>query len=150
MVCFISIHNQIRFEMQRNSYRYRDNSMKVSSLMILLLGAFIAFGLLTNIVTEIFWPFPTVGIIITILIIYLFSRSRSKRRKQEIIPKESLQKDPINQYKEISLWKNQEKDFIPSRKYKQKIINESRFCDYCGIILENNISYCTNCGNKLK
>jgi len=40
----------------------------------------------------------------------------------------------------------QSKDFVPSKKYDQK---ETKNCNYCGVKLEKNTSFCTNCGNRV-
>lgn len=44
----------------------------------------------------------------------------------------------------------QSRDFVPSKKYNQNRIDEAKFCDYCGMILDEDVSYCTNCGNKIE
>ena len=40
-------------------------------------------------------------------------------------------------------------DFVPSRKYKKQISEETRFCDYCGVAIKKREQVCTNCGQKL-
>ena len=41
----------------------------------------------------------------------------------------------------------QSKDFVPSEKFKQKM---HVFCDYCGVMLEKDNRFCTNCGQKIE
>ncbi|MFW9852632.1 MAG: hypothetical protein ACFFDS_06800, partial [Candidatus Thorarchaeota archaeon] len=91
--------------MHGNNHRHRNSIGGLVTFLLLLLGAFIFFGMFTDIVSYIFWPFPTVGILIFILIIYSISRSRRRTRSRVVRHNEYKQYQPTpNPY-----WKNQEK-----------------------------------------
>ena len=131
--------------MHTHRNRHRNSVGGLVTFLLLLLGVFIFFGMFTDVVSYIFWPFPTVGILIFILIIYSISRSRRRTRQRVVKHTEYKQYQPTpNPY-----WKNQEKDFVSTPKYEQKVSSELMFCNYCGIKLEEKANFCVNCGRKL-
>jgi hypothetical protein len=44
----------------------------------------------------------------------------------------------------------EERDFKPSKKLTDYSNSDAIFCDYCGIVLKENLLFCTNCGNKIQ
>jgi hypothetical protein len=135
--------------MHRNNHRHRNSIGGLVTFLLLLLGVFIFFGMFTDIVSHIFWPFPTVGILIFILIIYSISSSRRRRVRQRPVQYQKYQRHQQYQPTENPYWKNQEKDFIPSQKVEQMVRNEPVFCNYCGVKIEEKANFCVNCGRKL-
>ena len=77
-----------------------------------------------------------------------------------LIPRTRINRKPSSTYgiSESEHYKTFEKpvirqvgsDFEPSKKMINSTTGETEFCSYCGIILEEGLIFCMNCGNKIK
>ncbi|MCG3220047.1 MAG: hypothetical protein H7641_01600 [Candidatus Heimdallarchaeota archaeon] len=77
-----------------------------------------------------------------------------------LIPRTRINRRPSSTYgiRESENYKAFEKpvirqvgsDFQPSKKMISSSTGKAEFCDYCGIILEEDLIFCMNCGNKIE
>ncbi len=121
----------------------------VTAFLILLAGVgfFLAFN---NGLFDASFPWILVaiagGVIVLILSgIMLLPRARVQKPTRAYLNIEENYKN----FKDLDIGR-QNKDFVPSKKYEQNRINETKFCDYCGMVLEEDVSFCINCGNKIE
>ncbi len=72
-----------------------------------------------------------------------------------LLPRARINKYPSRSYgvKEGDTYKAferteliQKRDFEPSKKMNT---GDAKFCDYCGVFLEEDLRFCTNCGNRI-
>ena len=90
-----------------------------------------------------------VGTIIGIILIaYIISTFRSRAHYKRIQRQERF-KYGVYQPTENPFWKNQETQVVQEQEPAVRIVSTVKFCDYCGMKLEEEMSYCTNCGNKI-
>ena len=132
--------------MHINNQKDNRTTFKITAL-ILLLGAFVAFGLLTDIVSDTFWPFPTVGIAIVIVIVFLISRSRRGVKKDAITHQEYTKYVRYHPLKNQNS-SNEETIITPKEIIENPVYKKQNFCDYCGTKLKEYEDYCINCGKQ--
>ncbi len=133
MVWFITVYITFSFEMHSTSQNDNRNTFKIVAL-ILLFSAFVAFGLLTDIVSDTFWPFPTVGIGVTILVIFLISISRRRAKQSKV---QQFTDKTYEQYPPVE-----------EKTPEYKVSKNQNFCDFCGTKLKDYEEFCINCGKK--
>ena len=132
-----------------SNYRNVNIIKGVFAVLILLLGVgfFLAFN--SGLFGESFpWVLVAIagGLIVLILSgIMLLPRARVQKPTRAYLNIEENYKN----FKDLDKGR-QNRDFVPSKKYNQNRIDKAKFCDYCGIILEEDVSFCTNCGNKIE
>lgn len=133
--------------MERN--RNVNIAKGVAAGIILLLGIVFIIGFnqgFFNIDESTLWIFiAVVGVLVVLALsgIILIPRTRINK-----YPSRVYGVSESNQYKPFEKTEFKEnKDFVPSRKVSS---GDAKFCDYCGITLEENLRFCNNCGNKIQ
>ena len=150
MIYFISVC-ELSFLMQ--SYRNVNIIKGITAGLILLVG--LAFFLLyfrgsIDINSTNLWIFvAVVGGVITLALSGIFLIPRTRIRRGPSSTYGVRESENYKDFEKVAV-KHIEKDFQPSKKLINSTTGEAEFCDYCGIILEENLIYCSNCGNKIK
>ena len=109
-------------------------------------------GFLTGLFRYIFWPFPLVGTIVFILLVSAIVNSARRRAYYRRIQREQRIRYGVYRPTENPFWKNQQQVAQERERKEEPVIrvhSSAHFCDYCGMKLNDEMSYCTNCGNKL-
>ena len=133
MVWYITVHTTSFFEMHSNSQKDNRNTFKIV-VLILLFSAFVVYGLLTDIVSDAFWPFPTVGIGVALLVILLISISRRRVKQSKV---QQFADKTYEQYHTIE-----------EKTLEYKVSKSQNFCEFCGTKLKEYEDFCINCGKK--
>jgi len=138
--------------MHNQNYRYRSPIGGFFAFMFFFIGLIVFVGFITGIFRYIFWPGPIFGTVILLMIFFGFYNSARRRAYYRRVQRQ--QRVRYQQYRptENPFWKNQEKHVVQEREPEPvvRIDNSIHFCDYCGMKLNDKMSYCTNCGNKLQ
>ena len=121
--------------------------------LILLLGLVFSIGFYRgffNFNESSIWIFIAIAgglVVLALSGIFLIPRTRINRR-----PSSTYGLRESENYKafEKSVIKQVGSDFKPSKKLINSTTGETEFCDYCGIMLEKNLIFCMNCGNKIE
>lgn len=115
----------------------------------MLMGILVLVGFLTGFLRYMYWPIPMVGTIFLIIIVSSIIRSSRRRASYRHAQRQQHRRYETYKPTENPFWKNQETQVVQEQEPVQRIVNSKQFCDYCGMKIKEEMSYCTNCGNKL-
>ena len=137
--------------MDRNRNTYITKGIVGGLILLLGLVFFIGFyqGFLNFDESSIWIVIAIVGVLVILALsgIILIPRARINRRPSSSY---GIRESENYQTFEKPIIKQIGKDFQPSKKMLDPTTGEAQFCSYCGIILEENLIYCSNCGNKIQ
>ncbi|MHA1954410.1 MAG: hypothetical protein ACXAAM_03515 [Candidatus Heimdallarchaeaceae archaeon] len=137
--------------MERN--RNTNITKAIVGGLILLLGIVFAIGFyqgFLNFDESSIWIFIAIAgglVVLAVSGIFLIPRTRINRR-----PSSTYGVSESENYKtfEKPVIRQVGSDFKPSKKMINSTTGETEFCDYCGIMLEKDLIFCMNCGNKIE
>ncbi len=121
--------------------------------VILLLGLLFFIGFyfgFLNFNESSIWIFIAVAgglVVLSLSGIFLIPRTRINRRPSRIY---GINESENYKAFEKPIIRQVGSDFKPSKKLINSTTGEIEFCDYCGIMLEKDLIFCMNCGNKIE
>lgn len=121
--------------------------------VILLLGLLFFIGFyfgFLNFNESSIWIFIAVAgglVVLSLSGIFLIPRTRINRRPSRIY---GINESENYKAFEKPIIRQVGSDFKPSKKLINSTTGETEFCDYCGIMLEKDLIFCMNCGNKIE
>ncbi|NPD89738.1 MAG: hypothetical protein HGN29_13585 [Asgard group archaeon] len=121
--------------------------------LLLLLGLVFAIGFyqgFLNFNESSIWIFIAIAgglVVLALSGILLIPRTRINRRPSSTY---GLRESENYETFEKPVIRQVGSDFKPSKKLINSITGKAEFCDYCGIMLEKDIIFCMNCGNKIE
>ena len=136
--------------MHNNNYRKRNSTKGLFAFVFLLIGALVLVGFVTGIFRHIFWPIPLVGTIVGLLLLSAILTSARRRAHYRRVQRQQRIRYNVYQPTENPYWKNQETQVIKEKQPVQRVVSSTHFCDFCGMKISEEMSYCTNCGSKLQ
>lgn len=132
-----------------NNYRHRNPIGGFIVFILTMLGILVFIGFITGFIRHFMWPIPMIGtILLIILIISIISSLRRRAYYRQTQRQQFRHYEPYRPT-ENPFWKNQETSVVHEAEPVQKTSGNSKFCDYCGMKVKEEMRYCTNCGTKL-
>ena len=135
--------------MQRYRYRYRSNVGGLIAFVMIILGVIFFLAFYTDLFRITFWPLPSIGILIVILIVIGILNSGRRRTRQRTYPQQAYKRYEPYKPTENPFWKKEENVVVETQKFEKRTVNEIFFCDFCGMKVTEEMKFCTNCGNNL-
>ncbi len=136
--------------MHSNNYRHKNPVGGFFIFMLTLLGALILVGFITGFLRHVIWPIPMVGTLLVILFVASIISSSRRRTRHRHAQRQQYRRYETYKPTENPFWKNQENQVVQEQEPVQRVVNSTKFCDYCGMKVKEEMSFCTNCGNRLK
>ncbi len=155
MVWFIKTYAQsyLEKEMHNDNYRYRNPVGSIFAFIFMMIGIVVLVGFVTGVFRHIFWPFPLIGTLIGVFVLVAIISSIRRRAYYREVERQKHIRYGVYQPTENPYWKNLEVQKAQEKEQEQepieRVVSNTLFCDYCGMKLTEEMSYCTNCGNKL-
>ncbi|MHA2357961.1 MAG: zinc ribbon domain-containing protein [Candidatus Heimdallarchaeaceae archaeon] len=135
--------------MHKHNRTHRNTVGGVASFILLVIGILLFFGLYNGFHNVWYFPFPTVAIIIVILLLSGVLRSNRRRVRHRPSYQNEYEKREIYKPTPNLYLKELENDKVTTQEVEERVVSDTNFCDYCGMKLNQEMKYCTNCGNRL-